>query len=84
MTTLQLGHREAQIYKLFKARAKRPLSQLRAIYAPGDELPESLDKCLTSIIFTLNAKLVVARKGHIERISPRGRGHVGVYVFKRR
>lgn len=87
--TLQLSQREEQLYRLFQSKAKRPIAQLRSVYLTDDTKPifhgsKGVDKCITSCIYVLNKKLKAAKKGSIVRVSPRGRGHVGVYQLKRR
>lgn len=85
--TLQLSPREEQIYVLFRAKAKRKISELRQIYYDTYALStphRALDSSVTGVIAVLNDKLKAAKKGRIERISPRGRGNVGVYQLKRR
>ncbi len=81
--TLSLSPQEAAVMALFKTKAQRKLAELRAIYAPGDQLGRP-DHALTAIIRSINRKLRIARQGAIVRISPRGRGYVGVYRYKRR
>lgn len=84
--TFTLSPREAQLMALFEAKAERSIVELRAIYKPikrGTTL-RSLDKSITSLITTLNRKLVKARQGRIERTNVRGRGHRAIYQLKRR
>ncbi len=81
--TLSLSPQEAAVLALFKAKAQRSLVDLRAIYGARDA-PGRPDHALTAVIRSINRKLRVARQGSIERISPRGRGYVGVYRYKRR
>lgn len=81
--TLRLSNQEQAVHTLFLAKPTRSLVDLRSIYA-GQDPPARPDHSLTAILRSLNRKLGANKKGRIERISSRGRGHVGVYKLKRR
>ena len=81
MSQLQLGPQEQAVYELFLKRRTRTLKELEVIYTRPPAKP---GHALTAVLRALNRKLAAARKGRIERISHRGRGHVGRYQLKRR
>jgi len=100
MSSFELSRQELSVLAMFQRKPERTLVELRRIYtlkitkpdpAGGPRVvvwaatkPARPDHALTAIIRSLNRKLVVTKKGKIERISGRGRGHVGKYRYKRR
>lgn len=82
MTDLCLSPQEQAVLNLFLKRSERTLVALRAIYT--QDVPARPDHALTAILRALNRKLGAAKKGGIERVSGRGRGHAGRYKYKRR
>ena len=82
LTDLRLSPQEQAVFDLFLKKPERTLVALRAIYT--QDLPASPNHCLTSILRSLTRKLAAAKRGRIERVSHRGRGHVGRYRYYRR